>query len=72
MKSNIYSLDGKQSGEMELPSQFDEPVREELIRIPRRPTVLLDLARPTQPQPLWQLFPAPVRAQRRPELYALR
>ena len=31
--------------------------REELIRIPRQTTVLIDLGRPTASQPLWQLFP---------------
>ncbi len=46
--------------------------REELIRIPRRPTLLLDLARPEQPQPLWQLFPEAIRARRSHELYATR
>ncbi len=46
--------------------------REELIRIPRRPTVLLDLEKPMQPVALWQLFPEALRATRRDELYALR
>jgi hypothetical protein len=44
--------------------------REELIRIPRRPMVLLDLAAPLFPQPLWQLFPDAVRKRRPVELYA--
>lgn len=44
--------------------------REELIRIPRRPTLLLDLGGSQAPQPLWQLFPEPVRARRSHELYA--
>lgn len=46
--------------------------REELIRIPRRPMVLIDLSAPFAPQPLWQLFPDRVRAQRPVELYAVR
>lgn len=47
--------------------------REELIRIPRRPTVLIDLEAKATAQPLWQLFPEKVRAARRREdLYAVR
>lgn len=44
--------------------------RGELVRIPRRPTALLELGRPTTPGPLWQLFPEAVRLKRRGELYA--
>jgi len=36
--------------------------REELIRLPRRPTALLALDTPYAPQPLWQLFPEAARA----------
>lgn len=35
--------------------------REELIRIPRQATVLIDLAKQYQPQPLWQLVPEALR-----------
>jgi hypothetical protein len=38
--------------------------REELIRIPRQPTALLEVAHPLPPRPLWHLFPEPLRAQR--------
>lgn len=44
--------------------------REEIIRIPRQSTALLELGSTVQPQPLWQLFPEPVQALRRHELYA--
>lgn len=44
--------------------------RAELIRIPRRPTVLIELSKPAAPGPLWKLFPDAVRLKRRPELYA--
>jgi hypothetical protein len=46
--------------------------REELIRLPRRPTLLIDLSNPQPPQPLWQLFPEPIRARRSHELYQVR
>ncbi len=39
--------------------------REELIRIARQTTALIDLGRPSAPQPLWQLFPAVVGQLRR-------
>jgi hypothetical protein len=35
--------------------------REELIRLPRQATVLVELAREYAPQPLWQLFPESLR-----------
>lgn len=35
--------------------------REELVRIPRRPTALLELMQHSAPQPLWQLFPERLR-----------
>jgi hypothetical protein len=35
--------------------------REELIRLPRQSTVLLDLQGMYTPQPLWQLFPETLR-----------
>jgi hypothetical protein len=35
--------------------------REELIRLPRQSTVLIDLEQPYAPQPLWQLFPDSLR-----------
>jgi len=38
--------------------------REELIRIPRQPTMLIDLVHPMDPRPLWQLLPETARTQR--------
>ncbi|MDX2015215.1 MAG: hypothetical protein SFW67_33790 [Myxococcaceae bacterium] len=35
--------------------------REELIRLPRQATVLVELGREYAPQPLWQLFPESLR-----------
>ena len=46
--------------------------RAELLRIPRKSSALLDLARPQEPQPLWQLFPERVQALRRHELFEAR
>lgn len=40
--------------------------REELIRLPRQSTVLIDLERHYNPQPLWQLFPESLRRGRAP------
>jgi hypothetical protein len=45
--------------------------REELIRIPRRPMVLIDMETPVPAQPLWQLFPEELRALRPAEDRAL-
>lgn len=46
--------------------------REELLRIPRKSSALIDLNRHQAPQPLWQLFPEQVQALRRHELFAAR
>ncbi len=46
--------------------------REELLRIPRKSSALIDLNRHQEPQPLWQLFPEQVQALRRHELFAAR
>lgn len=45
--------------------------RNELLRIPRKSSALIDLsaARTLQPQPLWQLFPERVQALRRHEFF---
>ncbi len=40
--------------------------REELIRLPRQSTVLIELERHYHPQPLWQLFPESLRRGRAP------
>lgn len=40
--------------------------REELIRLPRQSTVLIELGRHYHPQPLWQLFPESLRRGRAP------
>ncbi|MER2564830.1 MAG: hypothetical protein ABTQ32_29165 [Myxococcaceae bacterium] len=40
--------------------------REELIRLPRQSTVLIELDRHYHPQPLWQLFPESLRRGRAP------
>jgi hypothetical protein len=39
-------------------------VRDELLRIPRQSSALLDLMSPLAPRPLWQLFPDAVRSRR--------
>jgi hypothetical protein len=44
--------------------------RAELLRIPRNSSALLDLARPQEPKPLWQLFPEKVQALRQSEHFA--
>ncbi len=46
MDADVYSLDGKAKGKVELPSAFNEDVREELIRR----AVLSDESREYQPQ----------------------
>ena len=46
--------------------------REELLRIPRKSSALIDLNRNQEPTPLWQLFPERVQALRRHELFAAR
>ncbi len=43
--------------------------RNELLRIPRKSSALIELSRTLQPQPLWQLFPERVQALRRHELF---
>lgn len=44
--------------------------REQLLRIPRNLSALVDLSRPQPAQPLWQLFPEGVHVLRPHELYA--
>lgn len=46
--------------------------REELLRIPRKSSALIELNRHQEPRPLWQLFPERVQALRRHELFAAR
>lgn len=43
--------------------------RNELLRIPRKSSALIELSKTLQPQPLWQLFPERVQALRRHELF---
>lgn len=43
--------------------------REELIRIARQSTALIDLGRELAPQPLWQVLPEQMRAMRRNEAF---
>ncbi len=43
--------------------------REELIRIPRQATALIDLKGTHAPTPLWQVFPESIRRLRRHELF---
>lgn len=44
--------------------------REELIRLPRQRTVLIELGRRYAPQPLWQLFPEALRREQGPRAIA--
>jgi hypothetical protein len=46
--------------------------REELLRIPRKSSALIDLNTPLQPTPLWQLFPERVQALRNHDLFVTR
>ncbi len=46
--------------------------REELLRIPRQSTALLELSRTLEPRPLWQLLPDTARGQRRTDLFVTR
>ena len=44
--------------------------RNELLRIPRKRSALIDLNTELQPQPLWKLFPQQVQQLREHALYA--
>lgn len=44
--------------------------RDELIRLPRQATALIDLKNPHEPTPLWQVFPESVRKLRQHELFS--
>lgn len=46
--------------------------REELLRIPRKSSALIELNRLQEPKPLWQLFPERVQALRRHQLFEAR
>ena len=46
--------------------------REELIRLPRQATALIDLTDTHAPMPLWHVFPESVRSLRRHELFDTR
>lgn len=46
--------------------------REELLRIPRKSSALIELSPPLQPTPLWQLFPERVQALRNRDLFVAR
>ncbi len=46
--------------------------REELLRIPRQTTALIELGQSVEPRPLWQVLPEPMRLMRQHELFATR
>jgi hypothetical protein len=46
--------------------------REELVRMPRRTTALLDLVRTLEPQSLWEVLPEQLRGPKRDELLVAR
>ena len=43
--------------------------REELLRIPRKSSALIELNGHQEPKPLWQLFPERVQALRSPQVF---
>jgi hypothetical protein len=46
--------------------------RDELLRIPRQTTALIELGQSVEPRPLWQVLPEPLRLMRQHELFATR